>query len=280
MTPRTLILQWKKRLAAAGVADAAVDASQLLARVTGRPMLDLRMDDDTLLTDAEMTAFETLALRRLDREPLQYILGDAPFCGRDFAVSPAVLIPRPETELLAEWALEELRDRPDAAVLDLCCGSGCLGITLRLEAPESRVTCADISHEALTVTRWNAEKLAAEIAVCRGDLWQAVGDARFDVIVSNPPYIPTADCAALQEEVLREPALALDGGADGLDIYRRIADGAVNHLTPGGALLLELGIGEADAVTALLKRAGMTDLTVRRDLEGIERMLLARAPKQ
>ena len=280
MTPRTLILQWKKRLAAAGVADAAVDASQLLARVTGRPMLDLRMDDDTLLTDAELVAFETLALRRLDREPLQYILGDAPFCGRDFTVTPAVLIPRPETELLAEWALEELRDRPAAAVLDLCCGSGCLGITLRLEAPESRVTCADISHEALTVTRWNAEKLAAEIAVCRGDLWQAVGDARFDVIVSNPPYIPTADCAALQEEVLREPALALDGGADGLDIYRRIADGAVNHLTPGGTLLLELGIGEADAVTALLKRAGMTDLTVRRDLEGIERMLLARAPKQ
>ncbi len=278
MTPAQLIREAAERLRQAGVPDARVDTSLLLAHVTGRQALALRLDTDTVLDEKELDAFERLCARRAAREPLQYILGEQPFFGRPFRVTPAVLIPRPETELLCELALERLRSQASPAVLDLCCGSGCIGVTLALERPDARVTAADISPEALAVARANADSLGARVTFARGDLFAAVEGQRFDLILSNPPYIPTADLApeALQAEVQREPRLALDGGADGLSLYRRIAAEAPAHLADGGLLLMELGIGEAEAVGELCREAGLTDVRVHPDLNGIPRMLEAR----
>lgn len=190
-----------------------------------------------------------------------------------------VLIPRPETELLAERAVQAMRLFPaPARALDLCCGSGCIAVTLALEVPGGQVHAADLSQDALAVTECNAQALGASITLHQGDLWAAVPGERFHVIVSNPPYIPTEDCAGLQPEVQAEPHLALDGGADGLAFYRRIVNGAGEHLLPGGKMLLEVGYDQADAVCALLWQAGFQHVQAHRDLNDIPRMVEATYP--
>lgn len=228
MTCRQLIKQAAIRLREAGIPDPEVDAALLLSHLTGKPALALRLDMDTRPDADTLAAFDALLARRLNREPLQYMLGTQPFCGRDFHVDDRVLIPRPETELLAERAVAALnaagcRRGTAPAALDLCCGSGCLAITMKLECPDAEVHAADLSEDALNVTRLNATALHADVTVHQGDLWAACGDGCYDVIVSNPPYIPREECRTLQPEVLREPLMALDGGDDGLDFYRRIA---------------------------------------------------------
>ena len=276
MTPREVIRQAADALRAAGVPDPEVDAAELLAHVTGQQALLLRADAWTALCGDVLTAFEALVARRLRREPLQYILGSQSFLGRAFHVDERVLIPRPETELLAERAIGRLRGYgPGAAALDLCCGSGCLAVSLALEVPEAAVHAADISEGALAVTRRNAEALGASVTLRQGDLFDAVDGLVFDLIVSNPPYIPAEECSALQAEVLREPLLALSGGPDGLDFYRRIAAEAPARLNPGGVILLEVGDGQAPAVAALLRQAGWRDTAMYQDYQGIERIVEA-----
>ncbi len=209
-------------------------------------------------------------LQRLcDGEPLQYVMGTANFFGYEFDVTPAVLIPRPETELLTEQAIRLTKSHN--RVLDLCCGSGCIGITVQLKT-HAEVVCADVSADALEVCRKNAEKLRASVTAVQSDLWQNV-EGTFDVIVSNPPYIPSRAVEELEAVVQREPRLALDGGADGLDFYRAIAAGAADRLNEGGWLLLEVGIGEASAVCELLQSSFETQ--VKQDYNGIDRMILA-----
>ena len=263
------------KLRAAGVPDPVWDSGELMARATGLAPLMARLSEREL-TAEEAETFETLCARRLRREPLQYILGEQSFCGRSCQVDARVLIPRPETELLAERAVTALGAfGPGARALDLCCGSGCLGITLALDVPGSIVDAADLSPDALAVTRLNAEKLGARLTLHQGDLWEAVGAQTYQVIVSNPPYIPDAECLTLQEEVLREPGMALKGGADGLDFYRRIADGLAAHLAPGGVVLLEVGYDQAARVAAMLEAAGCRAIC-HRDYQGILRMVEAR----
>lgn len=263
------------QLRAAGVPDPAWDSGQLMSRVTGLAPLMARLSERKL-TAEEAAAFDALVQRRLQREPLQYILGTQDFCGRSFAVDGRVLIPRPETELLAERAVRALQDfGPGAHALDLCCGSGCLGITLALEAPSAQVDMADLSEDALAVTRKNAERLGAQVSLLRGDLWDAVDARQYQLIVSNPPYIPDADCLALQAEVMREPPMALKGGMDGLDFYRRIAAGLRKHLLPGGVLLLEVGFDQAERVAELLRAAGC-ETACHEDYQHILRMVEAR----
>ena len=263
------------QLRAAGVPDPAWDSGQLMSRVTGLAPLMARLSEREL-TAKEAAAFDALVQRRLQREPLQYILGTQDFCGRSFAVDGRVLIPRPETELLAERAVRALQDfGPGAHALDLCCGSGCLGITLALEAPSAQVDMADLSEDALAVTRKNAERLGAQVSLLRGDLWDAVDARQYQLIVSNPPYIPDADCLALQAEVMREPPMALKGGMDGLDFYRRIAAGLRKHLLPGGVLLLEVGFDQAERVAELLRAAGC-ETACHEDYQHILRMVEAR----
>lgn len=263
------------QLRAAGVPDPAWDSGQLMSRVTGLAPLMARLSEREL-TAEEAAAFDALVQRRLQREPLQYILGTQDFCGRSFAVDGRVLIPRPETELLAERAVRALQDfGPGAHALDLCCGSGCLGITLALEVPSAQVDMADLSEDALAVTRKNAERLGAQVSLLRGDLWDAVVARQYQLIVSNPPYIPDADCLALQAEVMREPPMALKGGMDGLDFYRRIAAGLRKHLLSGGVLLLEVGFDQAERVAELLRAAGC-ETACHEDYQHILRMVEAR----
>ena len=277
MTPRELILTTGKRLREAGIPEGVNDSALLLSHVTGKPPLSLRMDEQSLLSDQALDSFDILFQRRLHREPLQYILGDTVFCGRSFHVDPRVLIPRPETELLCLWALE-LPLPSDARALDLCCGSGCIGLTLLAERPGWHVTLADLSPDALAVARENAHRLSLSPLLAEGDLFSPLGSATYDLILSNPPYIPADDCETLQTEVTREPRLALNGGADGLDFYRRISRHAPSHLLPGGMLMLEIGDGERAPVVSLLEEAGFRSIQVRADWNGIDRMILAQWP--
>ena len=278
MSPRSLLLDTAARFRAAGIPDPETDSALLLSFLTGQAPLSLRLDSDTELSAEILESFSEMAERRLAREPLQYITGEAPFFGRVFQVDSRVLIPRPETEELCAWALETLPVSDSCRVLDLCCGSGCIGLTLAAERPSLQVTLSDCSRDALDVAAANAARYSLQVSLRCGDLAEGLPPASFDCVVSNPPYIPSAECGVLQPEVLREPSLALDGGADGMDFYRRISDECVRILRPDGILLLELGYGESDAVSSLLAAASFTGITVRKDFSGIARMMLAVSP--
>ena len=273
MTPRDLIRGAAESFRLAGIPDPEYDSALLLSSLCGRPPLALRLDAETEMNPETAGRFRALCARRLRREPLQYILGETSFCGFVFRVDPRVLIPRPETELLCEWAREFIPAGRPVRVLDLCTGSGCLAVSLKLLCPDAVVTAADLSGDALDVAMLNAARLRADVCFRRGDLFGAVPDEVFDLIVSNPPYIPSADCGALQPEVMREPSSALDGGTDGLDFYRRICREAPARLSPGGTLLMELGDGEADRVAAVLRESGFPSVEIRNDYQSLPRMI-------
>ncbi|MBQ8159570.1 MAG: peptide chain release factor N(5)-glutamine methyltransferase [Clostridia bacterium] len=279
MTPQELIRRSAHLLERSGVPDARLDASYLLEHVTGRHALMLRLDRETPLSADEMQSFSYLLERRCAREPLQYLLHSQSFLGHPFYVDQRVLIPRQETELLCEIVIEYLCSQPDShtnrKVLDLCCGSGCIGLSLLLSCPTIDVTLADLSADALDVARYNAERLHARVHFSRGDLFEGLED-RYCLIVSNPPYIPTEECTHLQSEVLKEPRMALDGGKSGLDFYARIAQEAPEHLYKGGALFLEIGSDQRQAVSSLLEKAGFCDIRAYPDLQGLDRMISAR----
>jgi len=277
VTPRELIRLMAAELAASGVPDAEIDASLLLAHITHQNPMNLRLDSWSQVSLDDEAAFRTLCEKRKTRTPLQYLIGVQSFLGRNFHVDERVLIPRPETELLAERAIAALRMRPSPAALDMCCGSGCLAISMALGVPGADVHAADLSEGALAVTKLNAERLHACITLHQGDLFGAIDERlRFDVIVSNPPYIPAADCLELQEEVRREPMMALDGGADGYDFYRRIAQDAPRFLKESGVLLMEVGFDQAQHVMALCREAGFPTVMAHKDYQHIERMVEAR----
>lgn len=278
MTCRELIRRTAEQFSDAGVPDPVNDAALLLSALTGLSPLSLRLDEDTVLDYRVVDTYHSYVEQRLARIPLQYILGEAPFFRRLFRVDPRVLIPRPETELLCEWALEILRNHPLPRILDLCCGSGCIGITLKAEKPDAFVTCSDLSPDALSLASENADRLGIDVAFCRTDLLDGFATSGFDLIISNPPYIPSSVCDTLQPEVLQEPRLALDGGPDGLSLYRRIIPDAFRTLVPGGILMMELGEGEDAGVENLLLDHSFVNVEVREDLSGIRRMILAEKP--
>ncbi|MBR6668344.1 MAG: peptide chain release factor N(5)-glutamine methyltransferase [Clostridia bacterium] len=277
MTPRELLRLMAAELRDAGVPDAEVDASLLLSHITGQNPMNLRLDSWSQVSLADEEKLRALCEKRKTRTPLQYLTGMQSFLGRDFYVDERVLIPRPETELLAERAIAALRMQPSPAALDMCCGSGCLAVSMALGVPKADVHAADLSEGALAVTKLNAERLHAKMTLHQGDLFGSIPESmRFDVIVSNPPYIPAADCLELQEEVRREPLMALDGGADGYDFYRRIAAEAPRFLKDGGVLLLEVGFDQAQGVMALCREAGFREVMAHEDYQHIDRMVEAR----
>ena len=257
------------------VPDPQVDARLLLAHVTGRDGLRLLLSGTDELTPQQEQRYTSLLLCRAQRTPLQYLTGSQCFYGLDIQTDARALIPRPETELLCEMGLRFLRGRPSPIALDLCTGSGAIAVTLKHEYPAARVHAADLSRDALDLARANAQKNNTDIVFHQGDLFQAVPGLRFDLILSNPPYIPSRDCRTLQPEVLREPLMALDGGVDGLDFYRRIAGEAAAFLLPGGMLAMEVGDGEARAVKSLLEAAGFHNVAVHNDLAALPRMVSA-----
>ena len=252
MTAREALQEAERRLKAAGVPDARLDAEWLLADVSDLPRLKLLLQTDRLLGEEAQARFFAWVSRRENREPLQYILGSAHFMGHEFLTQKGVLIPRADTEALCERAIGHIQ--PGFRILDLCCGTGCLGISLKLVFPGEKVWLSDLSGDAVSLAKKNAALLKADVRVLQGDLFQPFKEQAFDLILSNPPYIPSPDLQGLQPEVRWEPPLALDGGPDGLEFYRRILGEAKNHLNPGGILLLEIGDGEAEAVSALLDR--------------------------
>lgn len=274
MTVREAIALGRQTLAA--VPDPQVDTLALLGRVTGDTALNLHLRAAEALTPQQEERYRSLLLLRAGRTPLQYLLGTQCFYGLDFAVDGRVLIPRPETETLCELALEALRGIDTPSVADVCTGSGAVAVTLQTLCPAARVTATDVSADALAVARDNALRNGAQIRFLQGDLLEPLRGERFHVLTCNPPYVDSAACEALQPEVRFEPRLALDGGPDGLAFYRRLAEGAPDVLLGGGMMLLEVGDGQAAAVTGLLMAAGRwAQPHIHRDLSGMERCVTA-----
>ena len=284
MTITDWLTRAKAALAASGCPDPEIDARWMAEDTLGMTRTDLKFEADRAIGDAQLKRLEAMLERRCAGEPVQYILGSADFMGLKFEVGPDVLIPRQDTETLVEAALIALQSAgPDSApsayssVLDLCAGSGCIGLSLATLVPHARVTLADASRDALEIAKRNMHALGVKADLRHGDLFAAVGRERFDLIVSNPPYIPRGELAQLQKEVQYEPRLALDGGPDGLDFYRRIAEGAGSHLNPGGAIYLEVGAGQAPDVLELVKnRLPCVEAGTIKDLNGIERVVFAK----
>jgi release factor glutamine methyltransferase len=261
------------RLSATGIspAEARLEARLLAQHGLGftREQIVTRSQDPI-----DSAALEPLLTRRLAREPLAYILGERAFYGLDFYVTPAVLIPRPETELLVEVVLS-LRGGGGPLLADIGTGSGCIAVTLAKRLPDAAVFATDISDEALAIARKNAERHEVELTLLQGDLLAPLpAEMRFDVIVSNPPYIARSESETLAPEVLGEPHTALfDTDADGLGFYRRLAAGAPARLNPNGLLAVEVGQGQAVSVARLFEAVGFERVTVLPDLAGIDRVV-------
>lgn len=268
------ILAWTKEyLLAKGVENARLEAEWLLCAAMGLDRVGLYLQYDKPLTDTELAAYRSMVSRRGKREPLQHILGSQEFYGRDFEVTSEVLIPRHDTETLI---VEALLHHPAAgSVLDIGTGSGCIAVTLKCELSRATVTATDISENTLIVARRNATRHGADIEFLLGSLFEPVGNRRLDLIVSNPPYIPSADIDTLDREVRDfDPRSALDGGMDGLDIYRQLVPGAVHHLNPGGWLFVEVGCGQCQDVAHLFTKTGsFNEPIIAKDPGGIERVV-------
>ena len=272
-------------LSAAGIDTPRFDAQLLLAWTLKATREDLVRDPDRSLTEREQIIYAKAVALRAERRPLPYITGEAWFYGRPFKINRAVLIPRPETEELVQAALEKCSDNTELQIADIGTGSGCLAVTLALERPNAQVWATDLSHDALTLARKNVVRhgVEARVTLAHGDLLAPLPRAlRFDLIVSNPPYIPEADLPSLQPEVRDyEPRLALSGdgdasGADGADLHRRLLRDAPGYLQPNGWMLLEVGQGQAETVQAAAQDFGYVDTAIRLDLSGIGRVVLAR----
>lgn len=265
MTVREAVFALEKGLSA------VTDEARAEARLAAAHYLGL---DRLGFSELDREAGEELAAalgavleRRLAREPLAYVLGEAWFMGLRFSVGPQALIPRQDTETLCEEALRLIRGRGYRSLLDVCTGTGCIAVSLA-KLSGIKAEASDISPACLELARKNAADNGVSVAVRQADLFEGAG--KYDIITANPPYISDADMLSLQEEVKKEPELALRGGADGLDIYRRIAEEYRGRLDPGGVLLLEVGAGEARAVSELF---GSANVRILKDLNGVERVV-------
>ena len=264
------VLDWTtKRFTEAGISSARLEAQVLLAHVLGCTRTQLYTGFDKPLAEPELARYRELIKRRLAGESVAYLVGEHEFWGLPITVDASVLVPRPDTETVIEVARGLRSDRAAACrVLDLCTGSGAIAVALAKELPAASIVATDVSDAAVAVARKNAERngFAERIDVRTGNLWQPVANERFDLITANPPYIASAVIPTLSAEVRREPLIALDGGADGLSFYDRICAGAREHLEPGGALVVEHGFDQAEAVRTRFEAAGLTRVTLVHDL--------------
>lgn len=274
---REAIRQARTQLDHGGIAEARLSAEVLAFAVLGCDRAYLFSHPERELTEAEQLRYAALVARRVAGEPLQYLLGRQEFYGREFYVSPAVLIPRPETEHLIEAVVELARQATHVPlqIVDVGTGSGAIAVTLALHLAHAQVLAVDLSAEALAVARTNAERWGAQVKFVISDLLTEVAEAEFDLVVSNPPYVPHRDAAEMDRTVVEhEPHLALFGGPDGLAVIRRLIPQAAAKLRRGGWLAMEIGYGEEAAVRQLL--ADWDEVAMRRDLAGIERIVVAR----
>ncbi len=258
-------------IAASGIA--ALEARSLLAFALEATRESLIAQPQRQVAASAEARFRELCTRRLAGEPMAYLLGQREFFGRRFRVDRSVLIPRPETECLVEAALMELQAENSPSVIDLGTGSGCIAITLALERPDAGVWATDVSEQALELARTNAAELGARVHFLHGE-WFAPARRRFDLIVSNPPYVAAADPHL--DELGCEPSGALTDGGDGLACLRAIIGQAQAYLNEGGALVVEHGYDQGAAVRALMRQSGFQSVCTRTDLSGIERLCVAR----
>ncbi len=278
-TYNNLYLDARKRLKAAGVEAAQLEARELVCFAAGKNREQFLRDMSLYASDEVEAKVAELMNRRLEGEPVAYLIGEWEFYGLPLDISRDVLIPRADTEVLAEQAILAARAAGEGArVLDLCAGSGCVGLAVAANAPQCRTVLADVSEEALKICRQNIRRndLNARVTCVQADARQAPSSVLwdFDVIASNPPYIPTRDIDGLDSSVRDyEPHLALDGGDDGLDFYRDIAEKWRTALRLGGVLLFEVGIGQAADVEQILARCGYEDIETFQDTGGIWRVV-------
>jgi release factor glutamine methyltransferase len=268
------VLDWTKEfLAGKGVDNARREAEWMLCAATGLDRVGLYLNFERPLNDAELSAYRAMVARRGRREPLQHILGTQEFFGLDFDVTPDVLIPRHDTETLVNEAL--IRMPQARTLLDIGTGSGCIAVALACKLPSAAVAATDISGAALAVAGKNADKHRAMVEFLQGSLLNPVAGRMFDLIVSNPPYIPQKDIESLEPEVRDfDPRTALNGGVDGLDIYRELIPAALSCLNPGGWLLVEVGAEQAADVAELFRSVtGFGETVTARDPGGIERVV-------
>lgn len=278
ITYNDLYLDIRRQLRAADSGDPTLEARELVAFACGKTREELLRDSRLYVTPEVEDRVRALVQRHLDGEPTAYLIGEWEFYGLPLDISRDVLIPRPDTEVLAGLAIDFVRKQGECRVLDLCAGSGCVGLAVASQCPGSRVVLGELSEGALRVCRQNIRRngLSGRVVPMQMDALAAppaqLGE--FRCLVSNPPYIPAGDIPGLDPSVRDyEPHMALDGGADGLDFYRNLAKEWKNALTVGGKLFLEVGIGQADDVLRLLRAQGFGDLEITKDLNGIPRVV-------
>ena len=278
----TLVQAWtsaRDRLKAAGIDQPVLDARVLVEAAAGATRTDILTDPYRPLSEAQIATLDEYVERRTRRQPVSHIVGRKGFWTIMLGVTPDVLTPRPETELLVGFALQSFPEGRPFTVLDLGVGSGCILLAILAERPAARGLGVDVSEEALAVARDNAASLglAGRAAFLRGDWTAGLADASFDLVVSNPPYIATEVIETLQPEVRdHEPRLALDGGPDGLDTYRILASEVLRVLRPDGAFALEIGYDQGPMVEALMQAAGANEVRVMQDLAGKDRVVAGR----
>lgn len=271
MNYRKLYETGKDRLEKAGIQEAALDARLLLEEVCGTDRNTLLVHGDRAVTEEEETQFRIFIERRSTHEPLQQITGWQEFMGLRFSVTEDVLVPRQDTETLVEEVMRYLRDGME--ILDVCTGSGCILLSLLRYSNGCRGVGCDISEKALAVAGQNAKQLGISAQFIQSDLFESI-EGRFEYIVSNPPYIRKDMIPTLMEEVRdHEPLIALDGGEDGLDFYRKITREATEHLYSGGMLFFEIGYDQGEAVKLLMEEEGYEEVTVSQDLAGLDRVV-------
>ena len=259
-----------------GIENPRLDAEVLLCHVMNLERIDLYVRFDQPLEEQELSSYRDLVRRRSSGEPIAYLLGEKEFMGHTFKVSPAVLIPRPDTEILVEAAVNRLAEYPEPRFLDIGVGSGAILLSVLKAIPYAKGIGVDLSPDALLIAKENATTLGVShrAGFLLGDTLAPIGDRKVQGILSNPPYIPTRDMGTLQKEVKLEPKLALDGGLDGLNIYRKLLLDGKNYLLPGGFLMMEMGIHQAEPVTKIALEMGWVELEPpHKDYGGVERVV-------
>ncbi len=272
-TYKQLLQTGRELLKQQGIADADVDAWYLLAHVIKMNRTDLLLKGELSVEEEARQQYLELLHQRAAHIPLQHIIGTQEFMGMEFEVNRDVLIPRQDTETLVEEVLKYCENK---SVLDMCTGSGCIIISLAKLGRLGPAVGADLSEKALKVASKNADKHKVKVELLQSNLFDCI-QGSFDIIVSNPPYIPTGDIEALMPEVRDfEPKMALDGSGDGLKFYRCISKGAKEHLNPGGLIFYEIGYNQGEAVKEILEEEGFTDVIIKKDLSGLDRVVAAR----
>lgn len=279
ITYNDLYLDVRQRLRESGVEASTLEARELVCFGTGKSREELQRDSRLYASPEREAQVRRLVERRMAGEPVAYLIGEWEFYGLPLDISQDVLIPRTDTEVLAEQAIAYIQTLGECRVLDLCAGSGCVGLAIASQAPQARVVLGEIDDSALKICRQNSRRnsLSARVMPIQMDAREkpARSLGEFQCIVSNPPYIPTGDIAGLEASVRDyEPHMALDGGADGMDFYRSIAEQWKEALTPGGRIYFEVGIGQADAVLRLMRSQGFGDLQIIKDHHKIPRVVL------